>query len=316
MKSVIGLMMLFASLLAGGAEASTRPLFAGQHQQIGEVDTYFQGSQLVVSVQVTEVGWCLARSHLYVGDSQPPSSAPGQFPYSHELGCALSDNYMVEVESVDQFVAYHAESKQSSYPIGGTVSYSVSFPGDDSYFNATINGVGPYNAWCMDLGRTIRPGTTYTNCELRSLNDPDLGIVDQEQNLGYVSWILNQDWSLYPQYSWQDIQGAIWKLTDDTNPVGSAGGINWNEANALAIVALAIANGGDYQADNFEGLVLLCRNESGSVAQQITVVAVPAYNFFIGEDTAWAAGDSNWYNRKGNRIGWGSYWIEPYLTSY
>ncbi|QDF65333.1 hypothetical protein FJQ87_00350 [Shewanella sp. SNU WT4] len=313
MKSAFGLIMLFASLLAGGVEASTRPLFAGQHQEIGEVETLYQGNQLVVSVQVTEVGWCLERSHLYVGESQPLSSAPGQFPYSHELGCARSDIYRVDVNAVDQYVAYHAESKQSSYPIGGTVSYSVKFPGGDSYFDATINGTGPFNAWCMDLERFISPGTTYTNCELRSLNDPDLGVVDKEQNLNAVSWILNQDWS-QSQYSWQDIQGAIWKLTDDSNPTSPAGGISWNETNALAIVALAVENGSTYQAGSFEGLVLLCRNTAGAITQQITVVAVPALNFFIGEDTAWADGDSNWYNGKGNKIGWGTYWLEVYPT--
>lgn len=313
MRTIVNAILMLVLLSAAGlADASTRTLFAGKNQPIGEVETFFIGNQLVVTVQVTEVGWCLGASHLYVGNEAPTSAAPGQFPYYHDLGCSLSDTYMVDVDAVDQYVAYHAESKQSAYPIGGTVSYMVQFPGGDSYFNAYINGMGPLDAWCIDYGRSISPGTTYTNCELRSLNDQDLGIVDREENLGYASWILNQDWSLYPEYSWKEIQAALWKLIDDNPPVNSGGGISWDEAKALEIVDMALSNGSGYSADSFEGLVLLCKNSNDVVNRQITLVAVPVDGFFIGEDTAWAQGSDNWYNDKGNMIGWGSYFLEPY----
>lgn len=313
MRTIVKAILMCVLISLGlQAQASTRTLFAGKNQPIGEVETYYMGNQLVVTAQVTEVGWCLGSSHLYVGTDKPAKSAPGQFPYYHDLGCSLSDTYMIDVNEEDHYVAYHAESKQSNYPIGGTVSYMVQFPGDDSYLNAYIDGMGPLSAWCIDIGRSISPGTTYTNCELRSLNDPDLGIVDREENLGYASWILNQDWSLYPEYSWKEIQGALWKLIDDNPPVNSAGGISWDEAKALEIVDLALMNGSGYTADSFEGLVLLCKNDNDVVNRQITLVAVPAEGFFIAEETAWAQGTDNWYNKKGNMIGWGSYFLEPY----
>ncbi|MBT1445077.1 hypothetical protein KJI95_11155 [Shewanella sp. JM162201] len=306
------LLLCLGLLLALQVQASTRVLYAGKNQPIGEVETYFMGNELVVTAQVTEVGWCLSASHLYVGEQAPTTSAPGQFPFQHELGCSLSDTYRVNVAAADQYVAYHAVSKQSAHPIGGTVSYMVQFPGDDSYLKAYIDGMGPYDAWCIDIGRSITPGTTYTNCELRSLNDQDLGVVDREENLGYAGWILNQDWSLYPEYSWKEIQAALWKLIDDNPPQNAAGGISWDEAKALEIVNMALQNGVGYTAASFEGLVVLCKNTNGVVNRQITLVAVPVAGFFIGEDTAWAQGSSNWYNSKGNMIGWGSYFLEPY----
>lgn len=60
MRTIVNAILMLVLLSAAGlADASTRTLFAGKNQPIGEVETFFIGNQLVVTAQVTEVGWCL-----------------------------------------------------------------------------------------------------------------------------------------------------------------------------------------------------------------------------------------------------------------
>ncbi|MBW8184215.1 hypothetical protein [Shewanella nanhaiensis] len=304
------LWLALVSLLSSSAIASTHTLYAGQYQEIGSVETTYMGLLLTVEATITEPGWCLVKSHLYVGDTAPESSSPGQFPYSHDLGCSVSDTYMIDVSANDQYVAYHAEAVETAFPIGGDPNFTVG-PGSESYFEAAIDGGGSYPAWCIDLAHSISYGTTYTDCELRSILDVDLPWVYLPENLPYVQWIINQDWSeLLPGSSWQDIQGALWKLTQPTPPENAAGGINWNEENALAIVDMAMIAVDDFGVGDTQLLVMQCK--SGNTLKQTTLIAIgmSIEEFFIAEETAWSAGDSFWYNRKGKQIGWGSYWLE------
>jgi hypothetical protein len=97
------------------ATAETTDLVAGRNMTIGTVTATPDGGDLVVTYTVTEPGWCIGLTHLYVGATPPEKGAPGRFPYQGDAGCSQSFEYRVPLTSFAPYVAAHAEVEQ----IGG-----------------------------------------------------------------------------------------------------------------------------------------------------------------------------------------------------
>ncbi len=202
--------LLSGSVLADNPEV--RPLMAGQHTEVGSVTVSNDGSHVTVSYTISEAGWCLTETHLYLGKDAPSKAAPGQFPYSHsDLGCAASDSYSValsELEAVsgdEVNVAAHAVVQQSKGKVNldkdlpplpsAPVNISVSYPGGDSYFNTTLSDAGEYNGtydgWCVDTGHGIYPDRNYPALMISSYASAAANLVDKSENLDLVNYIIN-----------------------------------------------------------------------------------------------------------------------------
>ncbi|MEM8554101.1 MAG: SdrD B-like domain-containing protein [Pseudomonadota bacterium] len=110
-----------------------------------------------------------------------------------------------------------------------------------------LNGEFLYG-YCVDKDRGRENGPGQADIYLSTGDIPDLGtdgeaIVDKEENLDLVNWVLNQGFE--DTFSFNDIQSAIWELVDN------AGGTDTNifapgvqlSAGAQQIVDLAFANG-------------------------------------------------------------------------
>lgn len=66
-------------------ESKTVDLGLGQnHTDIGSVEMVRDGDDLLVTIS-TDVPYKMDQVHLYVDDEPPTNSAPGQFPYKHEV---------------------------------------------------------------------------------------------------------------------------------------------------------------------------------------------------------------------------------------
>ena len=314
-------------------------LIAGQHYDVGDVyfEAYYDAIEMMWFLKVTYQttgDWYLTEYHVYVGDEPPAKSAPGQFPYGGELDPTLDLQEFV-VDGIPfpggcQIVAAHAVVEDRSEPISGDefdldefamslpdcVETAGDNPADDlgAYFDVAVTDAlltGDYDGWCVDTDRFIEapfdyPAEVWSSYEML----PD-GLIEFPENLDLVNWILNQQIVGTPSmcdgdYTYGDVQRAIWALVDDEQATGGLG--PWDECRAAEIVALAIANGEGFTPDcgDLVGVILLPGIECGSRDFQFIIIGVPAEcDVTYGDETAWAkAGegyDCGW------KTGWGSY---------
>lgn len=139
-----------------------------------------------------------------------------------------------------------------------TVCFTVNHPGaagGSSYLDLVVQPAGTpvYDAWCVDLDKTITPGTLYT-ATVYALDDvAAAGLFDRPDapdNLDLVLYILNQDYpgknspNGYGIYTYGDVQRAIWQLVEDTQSTGGLG--VWNQLRVNEILAEAAAAGEGY----------------------------------------------------------------------
>ena len=96
-------------LLPSTATADTTDLVAGRHILVGTVSVTADGGDVVVRYEITEPGWCIGLTHLYLGTEPPVKGAPGRFPYQADAGCAQSFEYRVPLNAPALYVAAHAE---------------------------------------------------------------------------------------------------------------------------------------------------------------------------------------------------------------
>ena len=93
---VISIVLL---MLAGFAITSSAvTLLAGQDVDVGMVTVEVVGTDLVVTYTIT-APWLLGDTHLYVGDSVPPKSAPGRFPFGPDD--AVDGIYTIPLADLD-----------------------------------------------------------------------------------------------------------------------------------------------------------------------------------------------------------------------
>ncbi|MDY6994673.1 MAG: hypothetical protein SVR94_18975 [Pseudomonadota bacterium] len=306
-NKLLGTIVLLSGLLPVHlAVANPQTLYAGQHIPVGEVWIEANAEQTIVTYH-TDPGWCMTETHLYVGLEAPQSSAPGQFPYSHQnLGCVQKDTYVITPGTqCGFFVAAHAVVEHWAFPIGGSINqYKVRLNSQtptyfDSYVNVFDEEWQFYPAWCVDKFHYITTNRTYTDCLVFSTLDPNAP-VDKPENLDRVNYILNQDYGA----TMEELQDAIWYLIDNDIPKPEAGTL------IDVIVKDAQANGAGFEPGFGQviGTIIKCGDNI-----QITLIVMDFDDIFLGEETAWAKSDDNifWRNKKGKTMGWGSYFEIP-----
>ena len=269
---------------------------------VGTVTASFESEDVLVITYNVNPGWDLSEAHVWVGNdfsSIPQKAAPGLFPYATysapwEFQINLSD---LGIEAGDPiYVAAHgvvcAGEGIDLAELPETVPYSVSYPGDRSYFKTTVGGesdlAGLYDGWCIQTGQRITPGTDYIAVVYSSLDMIPEGLVDYPENFDLVNWLINQDLIGNPStgcdgnYTWGDIQMAIWKLLiADPEPSGLG---EYSDCRADEIVALAQSNGQDFIPECGDKFAIILENES----HQNTIIEIPMP--CMDCETAWAFG--------------------------
>jgi len=138
----------------------------------------------------------------------------------------------------------YAGSTSNAYDLDLSIADGVS--GADGYFD----GLSVADAYCLSVTEEVKPGevveATLTIFADGSTDLPGTGVNGEaaEDNADLINWILNQDWDDLG-YTDEDIQGAIWELTDDLAgyPSGTSTAVD-------AIVESAIANGEGFVPDD------------------------------------------------------------------
>jgi hypothetical protein len=310
------------------SERCVTELIAGQNLTVGTVSVEYNGDDLIVTFEVTEDGWYLTETHLYVGSEPPSKTAPGQFPYQHDGLHDTTDAYVLSLSDlgfaagdcpifaahavVERVVGYEPDLDGLAAALPDTVTLKTQFPGGDSYFNTTVTngGVldGIYDGWCVDTDRTINPGTSYTAEVYSSYETLPDGVVEFPENLDLVNYIINQGWvgqtsGCGGAYTYGDVQRAIWTLVDDANSTAGLG--SWSQCRVDEILADAYANGEGYVpggADDCGFVAVILRPISANAQitiAQVTLAALPGTCIEITEDeTAWGFGpcqlDKGW----------------------
>jgi len=149
---------------------------------------------------------------------------------------------------------------------------------NSTYFRATLSGhlTGSFDAWCVDYDNPISYGRDYTGDNYGSTDVS----VDRPENLPLVAWLINAN--LQGQgYSVEDIQGAIWLLTDDTPILRSHLGELSEE-----LVVMAEQNAGDSSTN---ATVSINEDTSDGSTTQVTPIFVnQSATGTITSDSKWA----------------------------
>jgi len=274
---------------------------------VGNITVTDDGTNITVNYEITEPGWFIKETHLYIGpECEIPATNSGNpkvghFTYVDEHDPAVSSFTYGPFPSPeeDYVIAAHAV-------VGGASSVSdfcgmlpetahiVITPGHpDSYLHVAVtNGDwlnGEYGGWCIDadLGLSVKEFDADVYCSYEDLPE---GLVEYPENMDLVNWILNnvavgQSSTCDGNYTFGDIQYAIWSLVDDNLPpeLNSLG--PWEQCRADEIIADAQANGEGYEpgcGDVF-GVIF---DPNGDY--QPSIIPVPMT--CMGDETAWGYG--------------------------
>jgi hypothetical protein len=185
------------------------------------------------------------------------------------------------------FCDYSGEPKGSivvfNNALPNQVTMSVQYPtaGVPAYFPlVTVSGDGAlngyYEGWCIDQDHTIANNTNYTANVFSSYETLPVGLVEHPENFDLVNWIINQNFVYKPatdllppdagsngygeslgNYTYGDVQRAIWELIDDS-PFLTSGLNSWSQNRVNEIKAAAIANGNGFvpTCDDFVAVIL------------------------------------------------------------
>lgn len=294
----------------------SRILYAGQHTEVGVVDIFINDNTTRVDYTITEPGWCLNATHLYVGTTEPKKIAPGQFPYAHtNLGCTQFDSYNVPTGQCG-YIAAHAEVTQWSVPIGGEAPYKVSHgpsTKETGLFDGDIFLNGEWQrhlSRCVDLNHSIASNKEYT-CTLYSSLDMNAP-VDKPQNLDLLNYMLNyqDEYMADPNLGGlglgsatkKDILAAGWTLIENS-PIYDDN-LKGNQLRVDYIVNQASLYGEGFipGPDDIIGIIVYCGPHV-----QVTLMEFIRGDIELGSETAWAQGDFPFLNNKGKPTGWGTY---------
>lgn len=241
-------------------------LFAGQTILVGKVKVEVVGSDYKITYTITDDGYCLTSTHLSVVTS--PELFPnnngnptnGHFEYGDDvLECVSTATYIVPT-SKGEYIAAHAvvncvsdvtsEGFEQSLP--EQVDVCVTAKGvPESYFDIQIaegNSLsGLFDAWCADQDATLNNNDCFTADVYSSYEALPVGKFEKPENFGAVNWLMNQGFigtEATPElgnYTFGDIQIAIWKLVDDSvcSVCQFTGPYNNDRINMLVEMALA-----------------------------------------------------------------------------
>ncbi|NER11508.1 hypothetical protein SAMN06265375_103127 [Muriicola jejuensis] len=195
-------------------------------------------------------------------------------------GC--SDVDLLQDENLLKSVNFTGTTTECYPDIDGLVSglptsvevTTTAKPGMDSYFTININDsdLAGENipAWCIDVDRSLGVDHTFVADVYSSTESlPDL--FENPENFDLINWIINQQYIGKPSpsggnYTFGDVQWAIWELIDDVNCVACAFlGDGWSVTKGQEIVDAALAS------PEAEGFVPDC-------GQLIAIVLIPQDN--------------------------------------
>ena len=193
--------------------------------------------------------------------------------------------------------------------------------GDDSYFDVQLTSAeapwldGTYDNWCVDVGRTINPGSTYNVQAYSSYEHIPDGVIDKPENLDAVNYLLNSyaagqeifdtedggdaDDNGYEEslgdLTYGDIQKAIWSLIDNSQSNSGIGSNDPDRWQQIAAEASVEGQGFEPGCDDVVGLILVPVNGSGAVSNQVTIAQVTLAELEVPcearDETAWGITD-------------------------
>lgn len=241
-------------------------------KDVGDVKVWNDGEHLFVEYVVTDDEWCLVETHLEVATSledipqrngNPP---PGKFSYKGEHDCVAEVTYSIPLSwepGTELVIAAHGVVQTGGINGLGAllpdqVTMATMFPGlaygTPSYFDVAISGGtmldGMYDAYCVDAdrGRLVEGiVNVYSSYEPLPPSVP----IEYPENLDLVNWIINQGFEGQPSgcdgnYTYGDVQWAIWQLLEDNPPVDHQSLSDWSPCRAQEILSAAYANGEGY----------------------------------------------------------------------
>ena len=185
-----------------------------------------------------------------------------------------------------------------------TGSLIVTYPGSESYFNATISGTGTaldgtFESWCLDLGHYIYSNLPYQVKFASGICGNNLeGIIDKPENIGLVNYLLNQEYigTTVPDHgeiTWIDVQVAIWYLVDNEEDIDQIP-LSYDKEKIDWILNDVFSNGYGYTPGCGEvaAVIVIPTDSSGAINAQVTVipVPVPCTPVYGGCETAWSKG--------------------------
>ncbi len=302
------------------AEPSSQvDLIAGQNILVGTVTVEVVGTNYEITYTITNDGYCLTETHLSVVTAKtnfPLNNAGnpviGHFEYSESHDCVSSYTYTVPT-SKGTFIAAHAvvtciadvTSEAFALTLPDQVEVCVTGKGvPNSYFDINIasgNSLsGAHDAWCVDQDAFLDNGHCFTGDVYSSYEDLPAGKFEKPENFGAVNWLMNQDFigtEATPElfnYTFGDIQIAIWKLVD--NSVCSVCEFTgpFNNARVDMLVAMALMHT-DYVPTCGDDVVIIIVPTDDSQSLFITIPA-PCGDC---SETAFGAGcrfpGNNWF---------------------
>ena len=249
------------------APAQVVDLYAGQTILVGTVTVEVVGANYEITYELTNDGYCLSETHLSVVQSKldfPLNNGGnpviGAFEYSESHDCISSYTYTVPT-SKGTYIAAHAvvncvtdvtsESFALSLPETADVCVT-SKGGPDAYFTIEIDPenilTGVHEAWCADQDARLDNGHCFTGDVYSSYEDLPAGEFEHPENFGAVNWLFNQGFigteasAALGNYTFGDIQIAVWRLIDDSVCVECAFTGPYNNERISMLVAMALEN--------------------------------------------------------------------------
>jgi len=286
---------------------------------VGEVTAEIMAPGTLRVTYSTTSPWALTEAHVWVGKSYqtiPKNAAPGLFPYSGSYSYSNSAEFLINLsdhginsgETV--YIAAHGVVGQPDgvsaldelLPENITFSVVNPNPSLDSYFKATVSGStnidGTYSAWCIDPTNVIYQNTSYTAAVYSSYGYIPEGVVENTENLDLVNWLINQNvvgktsTGCEGNYTYGDVQIAIWQLLVDGDYSGSRGIGEYSLCRVNELVANAMANG--------ESFVPVCGEKTAVILYnpdiQLTIIEFPVP--CGGDETAWAFGEYTFISKQ------------------
>ena len=104
------------------SDPQVQTLYAGQDIDVGTDCVWNDGTNLYVTYEINEPPWIITETHLYVGQNEPPTTAPGQFPYSDEDAASITDTMVTYEIPLTEIDAYSMQLNKKGKPTGVMVA--------------------------------------------------------------------------------------------------------------------------------------------------------------------------------------------------
>lgn len=299
--------------------ASVVNLYAGQSILVGTVSVEVVGDNYEITYNITNDGYCLTETHLSVVGAKEDfplnnggNPVLGAFEYNMDHDCVSTHTETVPI-SRGTYIAAHAvvtcitdvTSESFALSLPDEVDVCVTSKGGPvSYFTIDIDPenmlTGSYNAWCADQDATLDNGHCFTGDVYSSYEDLPAGEFEYPENFGAVNWLMNQDVigteasPALGNYTFGDVQIAIWRLIDDSVCVGCEFTGPYNNDRIDMLVAMALDNNDFVPTCGDDVVIVIIPNDDS----QSILITIPAP---CGEcsETAFGAGcgfpGANWF---------------------